>query len=347
MSDAWSRWRRVAVAVLAASPLVAGAVPAHAGAAGRPTGPRVVLTSHTVLVGNHPGELAVYLPHPTTITMWGANGPTTSIVGDGRFVGFELRLDGPGPTDAVGAEQTGECTTPGCRPKFPGNINTGARTWNGGSTVALGMSATLPAGDYELILVADAAPARVTLPVMAGLGGRPQVLSHWGPAPVQIVAATPTVALPAPGATPAGGPVLFAAGATRTMTGWEGSVMLDLWADQPLPNEAAQSHPCMYVPRPPPGPDPAYAGSCTAGAVVDDPTSHGPTAYGGDYGIGGSRRSGPATGPAGLTGDYVNFASSGLGGPPETMSIGASLTSLGPVTDAHLNELWIDWGPTS
>ncbi|MHB8341057.1 MAG: hypothetical protein ACYDB7_07765, partial [Mycobacteriales bacterium] len=206
----------------------------------------MVLTAHTVLVGDHPGELAVYLPHPTSIVMaYPPYNPTTLIVGNGRFVGFELRRDGPGPTDAVAAERTGECTTPGCRPKNPKYINTGTRTWQGGSTVSQGMSATLPAGDYELLLIADSAPARVTLPVMPGLGGRPQVLSHLPPAPVQIVAATPPGALPAPGTTPGGGPVLFAAGATRSMTGWEGSVLLDLWADQPLAHEGAQFHFCM------------------------------------------------------------------------------------------------------
>ena len=345
MSGAWSRRRAAVVALVIAAPFAAGAVPAQAGAAHPAAAlPRVVLTAHTVLVGDRSGELPVYLPHPTTITMMGSR-ITTSIVGNGRFVGFEMRQDGPGPTDAFEAIRSGECTTPGCRPKdsSPGNIGTGIRMRQG-STVTVGESGTLPAGDYELILVADGAPARVTLPVMPGLGGRPQVLSHWGPAPVQIVAATPTVQLPAPGATPAGGPVLFVAGATRAMIGWEGSVMLDLWADQPLAHEATQFHPCMYVPRPPSGLQPAYAGLCS-GAVVGDPTTP-TTTDGGVYPYGGSYRSGPATGPAGLTGDYVDMMTAGLGGPPETMSIGGSLTNIGPVTDAHLNELWTDWGPT-
>lgn len=357
----WSRRRAVVVTLVIAALFAAGAVPAHAGTGPAHAGagpahartaralPRVVLTAHTVLVGDRSGELPVYLPHPTSIVMLDASGWTTGIVGNGRFVGFELRLDGPGPTDSVDAIQTGECATPGCRPKNPDNINSGTQMWYGGSTIYLGESATLPAGDYRLVFVADGAPARVTLPVMPGLGGRPQVLSHWLPAPVQIVAATPTVALPALGATPAGGPVLFAAGATRPMTGWEASVMGDLWADQPLPDEGAVFHTCMYVPRPPSGPVPAYAGGCSAGAEVDDPTGHGPSTYSGPYLIGGSYPYGPTIGGTRVTRDYVAFLSFGLtfepGEPPETMSIGANLTSFGPTTDAHLNELWIDWRP--
>ena len=325
------RWR-LAVAAALAAPMFTGVVSAHAAAA-RLSGPqRVVLTSRTTLVGTHAGGLAVYLPRATTINLLapaggGLSSTTTTVTGNGRFVGFELRQDGPGPTYAVSAIRAGQCTNPGCQPKFS-VADTGIRV--AGSS-KLFTSTTLPAGNYHLYFIADGAPARVTLPAMPGLGGRPQTLSHFLPAPIQIRAATPTVQLPAPGSGPAGGPVAFAAGTTWTATGWEGSAVLDLWADQPLPNEVVADDVCSY-PQPPTGPG-AYTYPCPGAGFI------------GAVGLSSSNQAGPGTGPAGLFGDYVAFQVVGVGGPPGSMSIGGGLTSAGPVTDAHLNELWMDWRP--
>jgi len=283
---------------------------------------RIELAGTVRLEGSGPGVFPVHLSQPVALTAFGGRqGPDVTIEGNGRSVGFVLHQDGGWNTIIASLIKDNFCPTPGCEASVP---SADGGFYDPRSGVA--MKGTLPAGDYHLYLIADVAPAVVTLH-LHGLSGS-LVLRPAGPAPVTVLTAPTTLALP-PVAT---GPVDYAAGTVRTQTGG-GVTSIVMWADQPLPDEVTSSGACAYD-GPPPATFPAYNYPCR-GAVCCRGF------------VGGNFQIGRKGGILGLTGEYRSFEQDGVLESPGSYGVGGSIQSAGPVDDAHLVETWVDFADTT
>ena len=191
-------------------------------AAAQPVPARIELAGTVRLEGSGPGDFPVHLPQPVSFSVFAtATGPKADVAvrGNGRVIGFLLHQDGDWNTVIAHVEQYGFCTTPGCTPSAP-RYNGGVYDPRTGDQV----TGTLPAGNYHLYFIADAAPAAVTLH-FNGLSGS-RVLHPSGPAPVEVLTAPTTVSLPPRLA----GPMDYAAGVTRHTPAGAATVMA-MWTD--------------------------------------------------------------------------------------------------------------------
>jgi hypothetical protein len=187
------------------------------------------------------------------------------------------------------------------------------------------LEGTLPAGNYHLFLIADGAPARVTIP-FGGRGGT-TTLSPSEPADVHIETPEPV------GRLSNKPPVNFSAGATRSFSGEGGAVDFIMWAEEPLPNEKSEMGSCLYQGYPPPPRALAYEDGCAGrGDWAPVLSGNGPV--------------GKGHGPLGVQGDYESGYLGGWVMAPRTWSVGGYIHSAGPVNQAHLQELWVGFPAT-
>lgn len=205
-----------------------------------------------------------------------------------------------------------DCTTPGCTdpylPFFYSSFNTGPKPQDGG---------TLPAGDYHLYLVADAAPTTVTLR-LHGLSSRRTVLLPATKA-VSIAVPKPDLAV----APPSGGPLVYANGLTHEVTHWGALDIVNFWYLLPLPNEETLIGDCHFY-NSPPTPVLSY---------------NSPLCQGFMYLTNLAQPVGPHSGPLGVVGQYGGAWIAGAIQAPGTWSDGGRVDVVGPVTSVDLHEL--------
>src|SRR3954469_17404795 len=149
MTNTFTAHRLAASAALA----IAGATSL---AAGTPALAAQPLAGTTVIEASAPAMTRVTLPRDTPFN----EATTLSMSGGGRAIVFVMQPAGAPPTDArrVSSIQMNFCWTAGCKPDNPLTI-TNALNFDS-STPG---STTLPAGDYDVYLAPDGAPAAVTL----------------------------------------------------------------------------------------------------------------------------------------------------------------------------------------
>lgn len=168
-------WRSVAVACLVAAVVEpsSAAVPLK----------RLELRATTVIAGDETSSVQVHLSQSARVDArdpmkrLGGPNPSIRIAGGGRYAGIVLVRDdwkgGVLHTDFFLAGRWGLCDDPGCDPRRRViNDVRGLRRDDQGRAI-------LPAGDYTLHLVADAAPVEVTLTLEGAPQGR-TILSPEG-----------------------------------------------------------------------------------------------------------------------------------------------------------------------
>ena len=310
----------IGVTTLIGSIAVASPGSAAAGAASATNLP--VLAGTVVLEGRVSGMMEVRLPRPATFDAF-RPGPgrwlqyNMTVHGDGRFVGMFLHKEVRYTANwanywpsAWGVEP-GICTTAGCR--RPVTFGALSQVYvDPAQNRAYGHEhGTLPAGVYELALIADDAPVVVTFH-LGGLPGR--VVLH--PPPTRYVQIEPgRVTQDLPGG--AAGHSVWAAGVTHKVIG-EGFLTDDVWSDEPLPDELTGRGYCGY-------------------------NNHTPTSYtypcqNADFSTGLQiQGNGPADGA------YLDEEQFQLFEPPGVDSDGFYSDTAGPVTSAHLNELAVNF----
>jgi hypothetical protein len=177
----WTRPRaRATVAVALLLTLAPLATSPASAAKARTTRPPT-LAGNTTLRGDHTAHMRVRLSRTATLKFDSSMSvsPAVRTVGRGRFVGVMLARVGTTATSGQWFAQvrvTG-CGTKNCQPGAPGNRDLidgqAIGDFTGFPEVANTTSfdhLTFPAGDYELSLIADAAPVAVTI-TLQGLGG--------------------------------------------------------------------------------------------------------------------------------------------------------------------------------
>lgn len=144
------------MAVLGCGAFVAGAVVAPAAA--RSPAPRVTLGKVNVISGDHIGGIEVHIPRAVTIEGDPFSNDDVSYSGKGRVVGIALVEDGPPTRQAfeVISVRWAFCGSAACEPGDYVDELTTTSNWRGKRW-------RIPAGDYRLYLIADGAPAEVTL----------------------------------------------------------------------------------------------------------------------------------------------------------------------------------------
>jgi hypothetical protein len=145
--------RAISILVLV---IVAGATAAPVGLAAGPTAPK--LAAVTRVVGNRSGAMSVVLPRDVAVPANPFENDVVAYKGRGRLVGLVLvERAAKKPAQLISARWD-FCGKPGCVPKEPQAL-----------TVVLNRPIsddemqTLPAGSYDLYLIADRAPAEVSL----------------------------------------------------------------------------------------------------------------------------------------------------------------------------------------
>jgi len=188
----------------------------------------------------------------------------------------------------------------------------------GGNTI----DGTLPAGAYRLYVVTDGAPVRATIK-LSGLAGGSRTITPRTPARASVVEAKPTVA------EPGSAPLVYAAGSTRGVPAGGGMNITVVWKDHPAKPAPSATGICRYVGVAPPAPGaapPAYHWPCQGG---------GPDVTGG-------LAAEPAPTPAG-PGRYVSLFHTSFLLPPNDYGFGGFSDTPGPVTSAHVHQLWLDF----
>jgi hypothetical protein len=194
-----------------------------------------VLAGTVVLSGRTTGYVNVRLPAPAGLDNPAAGRSGATFAGGGRHVGFFLMDDRPNGVRLLGGHAEGSRLTAYMHPL---------------QGLADGPTFRLPAGNYRLYLLADGAPATVTLR-LKGLGGR--------------VALTPSRRVPSelrsPAATvapPVGANVAYG-GAEGTLPGR--GVAFDFLRTVNTQFTASNTQLCFYTEKPPAAPL-AYAPGC-------------------------------------------------------------------------------------
>ena len=154
-----------------------------------PLGPTIVhLGATNEITGRSTSSEYVRVDAPAIMQTFPYNG----IHGNGRLVGFLLT----NATFTLFAHSDANCYSPGCQPADQVPFDEVDAT---GQPVELGSGRggiTIPAGDYQLILLADAAEVRVTLP-LGGLRGS-TITSPMVPVVEDLRSIAPTLAAPPP-----------------------------------------------------------------------------------------------------------------------------------------------------
>jgi hypothetical protein len=300
------------VAVLVAA--TAAAVPATAKA----TASLPMLRGLNVFAGSSSGTMLLRLARPVHLTI-----SDIAVRGRGRFYGLVLEQDLRDPWAGVTYVDGRFCTKPGCP---------GPTSWGAGGPAIFGsgfVEGTLPTGVYRAYLVADNAPVRVTLR-LPGLSGRATL--HPGQR-LRPMIATPTPTQ----AEPANGPLLFAAGSTRSGIGRRGTYVVQVaWKDEPLPHEWTAWANSFYLGRPPSGPTPAYQQGAGGNVIVP--------IVGGNNESSKSRQVAADVSAPYYISSYYTLAGylRNDGHPLGQVSVGVSANTDGPVYDAHYSVLWFD-----
>ena len=293
--------------------VVAGALLAHGAVVGVPSvgaAPRpVTLTGTTVVTGSRSAWVAVRLPRPVDFD---AN-RDIALDARGRLAGVVLKKAGPWNSGLAARLLIGWCGTPGCAPTFP-NENRSEVFVPGGN----GVSGRLPAGDYRLYVVTDGAPVRATI-TLRGVGGKPGRVTATHPARVAVLDPKPTLA------EPADGPLLYAAGSHRDVPRGGYNVTV-VWKDHPAKPPPSATGICRYAGRPQAGTAPAYHWPCQGG---------GPDLTGGLPADSYATPAGP--------GRFISLFHTSFLLPPGEWAFGGFSDTPGPVTSAHVHQLWLDF----
>lgn len=299
--------RGTAAAIIVAAQAALVAIPAHGAAI-------PVVTGTTVLSGSRNGSIAVRLPRAVRFDVY----QHVEIAAHGRLTGFALKKDGAWDAPSAHAIKSGFCGSPGCTPVWP-RSHVGMLV----SPDSTGFSGTLPAGTYRLFLLTDGAPVRVTLQ-FAGLRGRSS-LTPRSPVRAAVVAPKPTIA------EPTWAPLVFAGG-SHWHVGPRGGLNLTVaWKVQPAPEEPSAVGACLYSGRPPAGAVPPFQAPCANG-------SGGLPPY-----VARNHADGSAPPTALGPGRYISFIEAGGVYSPGSFSQGAYHNTAGPVTSAHLHQVWLDF----
>jgi hypothetical protein len=225
------------VAVVVA--LLCGAT-ATSAAAALPT-----LAGTTVIAGSKPARVRVVVPHaarlPTLSTPDFGQG-AWSATGGGRFLGFVLRPAGApvtGDTPTVVGGKLNHCYAPACQPAAVTeqriDVFSFAANPAGGFTI--------PAGTYDLYLLADGAPVKLTLK-LAGLSGT-TTLRPSGPVAAKIDSPAPALAIGGQGA------AFFTAGSVSPIGAPGGMFFLSALVDGTGPGADLLGR-CIFTNGPPP-----------------------------------------------------------------------------------------------
>lgn len=299
--------RSTALTIFVAAQAALVAIPAHGGAV-------PALAGTTVISGTRSGSVAVRLPRAVSFDVY----KDVAVAARGRLTGFALKKDGAWDAPSAHAIKSGFCGTPGCAPVWP-RSHVGMVV----SPDSTGYSGTLPAGNYRLFLLTDGAPVRVTLR-LAGLRGRSSLTPRGG-VRTAVVAPKPTVAEPATA------PLMFAGGSFWQFGRRGGLNLTVAWKVQPAPEEPSAVGACLYSGRPPAQTLPAFQVPCADGSGGLPPyvaRNH-------------ADDSAPPT-PVG-PGRYISFLEAGGVYSPGSFSQGAYHNTAGPVTSAHLHQVWLDF----
>ena len=199
------------------------------------------LAGTTIVSASRPVAIRVDLPHAATLSLASIDSPDVRASGDGRFIGFVLRPANASAADgsALIGGQLNDCFAPACVPGthivdylFPlGSLEPPQPT----------NPYTIPAGNYDLYVVPDGAPATLTLQ-FGGLTGATEIEPD-----VTATAAdySPAATLPSPGT----GPVLFNAG-TAAPIGAPGGAFLVVNSVEATADVIAAGQ-CLYQDGPP------------------------------------------------------------------------------------------------
>lgn len=317
--------------MLVSSALVIGAPALAAGGRGQAAAPAPVLRETVVLAGSHSAVVAVTLPRPVTFRTegYGHRPSDVAITGRGRFYGALMRRDGGRRlTGGFSAVRASACTRPGCTaPRGSGSFGDWVFPAPDDGT---GTEGTLPAGRYHLYLIADGDPVDVRLQFEGLRPGR-LVLHPRQPAPVQFVTAQVDSSVPAAGAPGGMQASLYSAGSTHTVRRLGGAFVVFAWKWEPAPHEVNAVNFCGWASAPP-KPDPT--GSRYQGCA---------TPY-----LAGSLETSRTTGPFGALSQYqfqfITMSALELrAGESSPLTIGGYIDTTGPVLEAHVTALWIDW----
>lgn len=299
--------------MVAARIVIAGVVLAHVASVGLQTAvaaPRpITLAGTTVVTANRSAWVPVRLPRAVDFD------PSRHVSLDarGRLAGVFLKKTGAWNSPVASRVLIGWCGTPGCPPTFPKNGRSEVFVPGGN-----GVTGRLPAGEYRLYVVTDGAPVRATI-TLRGVGGGTIRLTPTRPARVAVLDPKPTLA------EPADGPLLYAAGSHRDVANGGYNVTV-VWKDHPAKPPPSATGVCRYAGRPQAGTAPAYHWPCQGG---------GPDLTGG-------LPAGSYATPAG-PGRFISLFHTSFLLPPGEWAFGGFSDTPGPVTSAHVHQLWLDF----
>lgn len=299
--------RRIALYAVLATKAALLAGPVTAGT--RTTVP--VLTGTTVVAGSRSAWTRVVLPKAVFFNP----SEDVTLTGTGRLYGMVLKKEGAWNAPVGWRVHIGYCVGGGCASTYR-DVRSEVFV-PGGNTV----TGTLPAGTYRLYVVADGAPVRATMK-LRGLSGGTRTLQPGAPARAAVVEARPTIA------EPGSGPLVYAAGSTRSVPAGGGMNVTVVWKDHPAKPAPSATGVCQYVGVEPPasGTTPAYHWPCQGG---------GPDLTGG-------LPAEPMPTPAG-PGRYVSLFHTSFLLPENSYGFGGFSDTPGPVTSAHVQQLWLDF----
>lgn len=323
--------RRVTATVVASTLAVGAPALATAGGRSHTATPAPVLPATVVLAGNHSGVIAVTLPRAVKFRTEGSGGRPSdvAIAGQGRFYGALMRRDGGRQlTGGFSAVAASACIRPGCAsPRGSGSFGDWVYP---APTNGTGTEGTLPAGQYHLYLIADGDQVRVKLHFEGLRPGR-LVLQPHQPAPVQFVTAPVDSSVPAAGSPGGIQASVYSAGSTHTVRRLGGAFIAFAWKWEPAPDEVNAVNFCGWAGSPP---EPDATGYRYQGCA---------TPY-----LAGSLQSSRTTGPLGALAQYqfqfITMSALELKtGQTSPLTIGGYVDTTGPVLEAHVTMLWVDW----
>lgn len=208
------------------------------------------------IVAKRPGHLRLHLPTPQRLAEEGGG---IEVDGAGRFIGviidrvLEKHGEGGGATLTIAS--FGHCTAKGCRPKQPRHTFSLLEGATGG---------VLPAGAYDLYVIADHAEVRVTIDFLER--SKHSVLDNgWSYLSAEVSTIGDSLF-------PLGGPV-FSGGSETGLLG-DGMFLFEVWFEQKHAPVGALGT-CIYWDDPPTGPA-GYAPGCEGpddGTILVSPGS--------------------------------------------------------------------------
>ena len=276
----------------------------------------VALAGTTTVTGSRTGSMLVRLPRAVDIKSSDINFNSPH----GRMTAAVLKKVGAWDAPYVSVTHSGYCDKVGCAATFPKGGG-GSFIWAPGSEN--GLSGRLPAGTYRLYLVTDGGPATFIFR-FPGLPGTRR-LTPREPAKATVVAPKPTMAEPAVS------PSLFAGGSAHRVPPSGGLNATVLWKDVPTTGAPSATGSCVYEGEPKAGRvTPAFQAPCDGGRGDVPPwTSQ-------------NHYIGPASTPVG-PGRFITFYSTGYLLAGGLHAIGGYHNTPGPVTAAHVHQLWLDF----